>query len=394
MLRLVFAAGLGLVLGAVLLLLLGVRDVFVWLLPIGGALLAGSGIAMIFSRALRSVFKVPAQAMLTARHEGRMGVARIDHVQHSNIQINNRPVCNLLLTVKPDYAPVYRGQLRALLPYGVRTGFRPGSLYEMAFFGPEGRDVAFTWNPLPESATKVSFEVPPEKAETVRLSAAKVRRNGKVAQRTRSVSGGQRFGRAVLGVLVAVLAAAVVLQPHGATVSRAAQLIGEGTYYTDLRGPERIDDVIDAFREATGHSAAVGLRLELHRVLADLPVAAGQRATDTWRYSGAAARNTGAATQQPTSADEQFSLEAIDFDALWRGLAEARQLSGIDDADPSRITIQRRTNGGAQSTDQGQALGPVQASFTLADDYSRASFTMDGDGKNLQQVPEDQAPSR
>lgn len=99
MLRLIFSAAVGALVGAAIAALVGPPGAGIWVLAI--ALPIGI-LSVVFTRLGASGLastSVSQEDLTRARAEDRLGVARIDAVRQTGTQINDQPLCEIDVTV-------------------------------------------------------------------------------------------------------------------------------------------------------------------------------------------------------------------------------------------------------------------------------------------------------
>ncbi|GAA1415381.1 hypothetical protein AUR04nite_20850 [Glutamicibacter uratoxydans] len=381
MLRMLFFAGLGVVLAGFGLSYLGVEEGLGWGLGLGMSISIFSGTLIIIGKAMKAGALVPTEALQQARAEGRIGHAIVQSLSQTGTKINDEPVCNVVVAVQPPQGMPFLGQVKMIVPLTLLPRYQPGELHEVAFFGPDSTHVYFTEKPavnpphtIPVAATA---------SNPVQLTPAKVNNQGKLYS---PILGSGKRGlplRMLAYVLALLVGAGALLLPYQDRVAAGYTAITEHRLTADLRTEGQMKFVIDEFQRRAGHRSAVELSISKDRVNAALPIAEGKQETNDWSYSKAYAEDKGPAMIQPKSEREQFSMDEVNWDSIWPALQKGSQQAEIPVSEDAIVLVDRSTISDVHSPDFIQAYGPVQIRFTLEDDYHQAFFVMDANGKNL-----------
>ncbi|MCX5402900.1 serine/threonine protein kinase [Streptomyces sp. NBC_00335] len=96
-----------------------------------------------------------------------------------------------------------------------------------------------------------------------------------------------------------------------------------------LIDPANIRTAIEAFKQQTGTTTFVDMKVYDEYVLADIPTAPGARTVDSWQYRGGVAKRTGpSGTVKPDA--PLMDMAVLDWDALPALMAQSTKELGVD----------------------------------------------------------------
>ncbi|MFD6886635.1 protein kinase [Streptomyces sp. NPDC059957] len=105
-----------------------------------------------------------------------------------------------------------------------------------------------------------------------------------------------------------------------------------------LIDPANIRTAIEAFKQQTGTTTFVNMRVYDEYVLADIPTAPGARTVDSWQYRGGVAKRTGpSGTVKP--GEPLMDMAALDWDALPALMAESTKELGVDNPSSRYLNV-------------------------------------------------------
>ncbi|WP_313811644.1 hypothetical protein [Glutamicibacter sp.] len=383
MLRMMFFAGLGVVLAGIFLYYLGVDSGLGWGLGLGLNISIFSAAFIAIGKAMTAGAVVPAEALDAARSQGRIGHAIVQSLSQTGTKINDEPVCNIVIAVQPPHGQAFLGQIKMIVPLTHLGRYQPGELHEVAFFGKDDTHVYFTGAPSVNPPHHISVPTVMPPAAPLTLIPAKVNKQGKLYT---PLLGTGRRGRPLRFLAYAsalLIGAALMLLPFQDRVLSGYAALSQQRLTADLRTEGQMKYVVDELERRAGHRNAVDIYIGNDRVMASMPVTAGGQETDDWWFSKAYAEHRGPATIQPESAREQFSMDEVAWDSIWPAIEKGSEQSKIPVTDDLMVSVERSTINDVHSPDFIRSYGPVVVRFTLEDDYHQAFFVMDAQGKNL-----------
>lgn len=338
-------------------------------------------IAIVFLRVGRTLgAAVPSDAAVReARDARRLGRARIDRVTQTGPQINEQPLCDVDVTVRPLTGEAYATTLRMIVPLTELPIYQAGAERDVALLIEGGPEAVFVDGEL-SPAEHDALTVPPRSNVPFRAVPPHTRIDG--GRRRGPLLGIGRRGRPwrlALFTVIALVAGAAVLLPYREAVALTAAAIHEGRWSVDLRRPEALAQAERSLQTAIGHDRVVSITVSTDFVLVDAPVRAGEIATDEWIYRGGQVSRQGAARPQPELAAEQFAWTDVALDRLWPAMQEAAARSGLP-LDGAAAFVQRATDDDVTSDTFIRNVGAPTMGFTLRDDYRSQSFRLTADG--------------
>jgi len=386
MLRFVLFIGLGILAGGGITMLTAPTGSAVWALPVGLMLTILSGVFLGIGKTTGSLSAPDPKLVEAAVGAQRIGLARVEDATATGTSINDVPVYDLDLLVKPLHGPAYATRMRLRIRVSEFLRFAPGSVLPVAILAEGEPDVApsddiderlLSRISLPRSADGLPQRLP----ERGQLKA-----DGTRAKPLISINPATRWLRVPLFLIALVIAAGAVVYPYRASVMQTVDALQDGRLHADVRDPEVIADALDALREQTGSTAVVEMRVTDTDIWFVSPVSEGAVEADDWWYRRGMLEEYGAASVQPEDAREYFDATEVAWDrvpALIGHAADAAGLSsGLDDADVS-FSASRRSIDDIDSDDFMSDIGDVEISISISDDYHSYAFTADADGSNL-----------
>lgn len=382
MLRLITSAALGSLLGGAIVALVGP--------PGDGGLVIGISLTVAIlgvvltgvASSMRGSVAASSEAIQHARDARRLGVARIDALRQTGTQINDQPLCDIDVTVRPLAGPAYATTIRTIVTLTDLSRFQPGTEVEVVILLDGGPEIAFVDGEL--SPAERAGLIVPERASVPLLPIQPHTRivDGQRKGPLLSVSRRGRPLRFALYALVALAAAAAVLAPYRAAVEQTIGAIQDGHLRPDLRQPALLADATEALQEEIGHDRLVDVVVTARFVIVDAPLAPGDVRTDRWTYRGGRVSHDGPAASQPSVAGEQMSWSDISLDRVWPLMEESAASVGRPVGDAS-ASVRRSTDGDIDSPTFGESVGPPVISFSIGDDYGSTPFRFAGDGTAL-----------
>ncbi|MFC0672478.1 hypothetical protein [Brachybacterium hainanense] len=385
MLRLLRMIGLGLLLaGAVIWLITG-TDAAWWTLPLGLTLAIFTSVLLGVSRTTSRLASVPPQLVQEALSAGRTGAARIDGLRRTGTMINDQPVCDLELTVQPRLGPAYRTRRRDIIPLTEIPQVQPGLVRPVVIPAEGEPDVQFVDGQVPID----SLPVVPAASSALPLrvpAPGPLRVDGTRQRPIVSIDPRTRPLRVLVFTLVMLLTAGLALLPYRESVEQTLAVLPEGTVRMDARSPEGISRGLAQIQREVGHEGLLEVTVSPDFLSADVPVRAGELATDAWTSRHGILESEGPATVQPDSPGEQFSASEIAWEALWPAAEQAAAEQGLEGPGDTIFTIRRATGHDMDSEDFGLPVGPVEIIFSVGDEYTSTTYTMRGDGSGLSAI--------
>lgn len=341
-----------------------------------------SGVFVLVGRSVAGGVTASTEAVTAARDAGRFGMARIDALRQTGTQINDQPLCDIDLTVRPLTGPAYATTLRSIVPLTEIPTFQPGTLREVVLLLDGGPEVAFVDGEI--SPTKRAGLVVPDRSAVPVAAMPRYTRisNGR---RRGPLLGAGRAGRPlrVLAYLaVAVLAGTAVTLPHQEALGQTISALQDGRLHPDLRDADTLAQAEAALEREIGHDQVVSIVVLPDLVIVDAPIEPGSTRIDQWMYRAGQVSHSGAAPTQPDSPAETFSWSDVSPSSIRPTLDEASDMSGLP-VDDATVSFRRASDGDIHSETFGAPVGPVEMRFGLDDDYDSAFFRAGADGSGL-----------
>ena len=384
MVRVLFAASIGVLLGGIVVMIVAGEGAGVWIMTVGSLLTALFFVVLMLAAAMRSSQIVDPALLNESIEAGRLGIARVDSLQQTRTEINDQPVCIITLTVQPRNGEAFRTKLKRIVSLTEIPRFQPGSRIVTAILVEGGTDLAFT-DESPAAPEWASFAVPPAGSAGPILEQQEGI-PGVGGKRAKPLLSNRREGRGarfVLYIVVAMLAAAAVVLPHREAFVETVEAIPQGRFSADLRQPEYLERGLAKLSEKLGHDQVISVYVSADYLVVDAPIEAGKLPTDSWRYSKGSWERQGAKLIQPKFVEEQFAVSDVDWGAFWPGLLEAKKQTELESLDGATLSVARGTK--TTSSDHGTVTEttPPSVYIGMGDDYSSYSFRMNGDGSGL-----------
>ena len=384
-------AGVGLAAGGLLLVFIGPPGAGIWGIPLGMTIaFFGFFIAAMrtstpqgFRSAVRAARGTDPGAVRAARAAGRLGVARIDAIRQTGLEVNDQPMCELDLTVLPASGEAFRTATQRLVLITEIPRFQPGRRVVVAILTEGGPAVEIVSDD-PDAAPWASVIVPA--AEEVKER----HRDGGSGRGPSAASGsGGRFRltrplRVALAVTGLLVGAAVVLVPHRLAVAQTLAAIPDGRLTADHRTPEVLAPALTAMLEEAGHDRLMSVYISESHISFEAPLEPGARASDDWMYHRGVLERRGASAIQPEHAAEQFSASEVAWDRIWPAIEEARKQAGVADLSEAYASVGRDLVIGSGPGATGGWTGPIQIRIQISDDYRDFTFEMAADGTGLE----------
>jgi hypothetical protein len=379
-----FIAG-GVLAGAILVSIIAPEDAEGGLIGIAATGLIIGFVGTSLGRGTRGMLAPSQEAVQTARDARRLGLARVDALRQTGTQINDQPVCEIDVTVRPLGGEPFATTITKVVPIVEIPAFQAGSEHEVLILLDGGPETMFlSGGDLSPSERRV-LTVPSRDAVPVRL----------VAPHTRIVRGRRRGPLIGIGrrsrpwriaafLLAGIIAATVVVLPYREAVAQTIASIGDGRLRPDARRPEVVRDALAAITTEIGHEQVVSIGVYEDFVIVDAPLRVGDTRTDEWMYRSGRVSHRGAASSQPDSAAEQFSISEVSVERIWPLLQRASQTTGTTIGD-ANVRIARTSDGDVDSPTFGQPTGAPEISFGIGDDYGDTWFVAAADGSGLRQ---------
>ncbi|MCY0930362.1 protein kinase [Streptomyces sp. H27-H1] len=105
-----------------------------------------------------------------------------------------------------------------------------------------------------------------------------------------------------------------------------------------LIDPANIRTAVEAFKQQTGTTTFVDMKVYDEYVLADIPTAPGAKTVDSWQYRGGVAKRTGP-SGTVKAGDPLMDMEALDWDALPGLLAQSTKELGVDNPSSRYLNV-------------------------------------------------------
>lgn len=373
MLRLLFFAGLGILVGAIVVMVVGPPDAIWWALPLGSILTMGVGALIIIGRVAGGAVGPSARQVEEATAAGRDAVARIDVLRQTGTQINEQPLCELDVSVQPRQGAPFRTTVRRVVPLIEIPRYQPGAYFSAVLSTNDPPVVGLT------SARGAAARMPA--ADTLPW-----RRPEPGASFGRPLIGMGRRGRPlriVAYVLVAVIACAAIVVPYRDALAQTVEALPQGRWHADLRQPKPLAEAVAALQGAVGHRVVSRVTVTADSVTVVAPLRPGETASDSWNYRRGGVEHDGPAATQPQLAAEQFAFDDVSWDRLWPLVEQAAAAEGIADPASTTITVDRSVDDDVDSDTFAKMVGPVDVVFSVGDAYRSAFYRAAADGTGL-----------
>lgn len=387
MLRLLFFIGAGIVLGGIVAVIVGPPGAATWAFPVGMPAMIIAATLVLVGRSLRGVSLPPRELVDGALGDGRVGLARVDKLTQTGTYINEQPVCDIEITVRPVGGGVYRTVVRRIVQLTEIPRFQPGTRHVVAIVTEGKPDVIFT-DENAHADIWADTEFPPAVAagDVLPPGAGNLRADG--SRRTPLIGVGKR-GRPVriaAFVLAGVLAAAAVVLPYRAGLSETLAAIPEGRLHADLRDAASLDRALSALAAEIGHDRVVSVTVADDLVNVDAPLTPESLNVDAWTYRRGAVTHRGPASPQPETLSEQFAMTEIDGAAILGQVRVAATEAGATNLDGVMYHVSRARGVTEDDPWNMERSGPVSVSFMIDDGYRSASFSVLADGSGLERT--------
>lgn len=387
MLRLLCFVGAGILLGGIVSATVGPPGAAAWAFPVGLIVMILSIVLLAVGRSLRGVNAASHELIERAKNEGRVGLARVDALIQTGTQLNEQPLCDIELTVRPVHGGVYRTSVRRIVQLTEIPRFQPGSLHVVALLVDGKPDVAIT-NDDASAEIWADTEFPPVAAagELRKPEGGSLRADGTSRKPLIGTERRTRPLRIIVFVLAGLLAATAVVLPYRDGLAETAAAIPEGRLHADLRDPDSLDRALDALAEKIGHDRVVSVTVAEDLVSVNAPVSVDSLNVDRWYYRRGAVTHDGPGAPQPEVLGEQFALSDVDWAAVRRSLDEARATVGVDSLDGVMYNATRTLHIDENDPWNHERTGPVDVSFGIDDGYRTATFRVAADGTGLERT--------
>lgn len=381
MLRLIFFAAVGALLGGAVVEYVGPPDAGWGIMSIALPVAIISGTFILIGRSMAGGVAASNDDIRRAIDSRRLGLARVDAIRQTGTQINDQPLCEIDLTVRPLRGDSYATTLRTVVALTELPAFQPGLLRQVVILLDGGPEVAFVDGEL--SPAEVAHLAVPDRSAV---------RFVPMQSHTR-ISGGRRKGpligvgrrgrplRLLVFAIVAVAVAVAVVMPYREAVAQTVAAVLDGRAHVDMRQPEPLAQAEAALEREIGHDRVMSIYVTPDFVIVEAPVTPGTTHTDRWMYRGGQVSHSGPVSVQPKTPEEAFSWDDVDLSAVLPGMDEAASQSGLPVGDAGATVM--RTSGAPDTDSFGQMVGPVAIRFSLDGDYESASFRMSADGSGL-----------
>ncbi|MGO2140086.1 MAG: hypothetical protein ACTH30_06700 [Leucobacter sp.] len=386
MLRFVFFIGVGILTGGVIATIVGPPGAAAWAFPVGLVAAVLSGVLVLVGRSLRGLAMPSNEQVQAALSAGRVGLARVDELTQTGTQINEQPVCDIDLTVRPVRGGVYRTRVRRIVQLTQIPRFQPGTRHVVAILAEGEPDVVLT----DEDATAeiwADTEFPPAAvAGEMRLGSAGT--GGLPGARRPLIGRGKKWRpiRITVFVLAALLAGAAVVFPYRAGLAETVAAIPEGRLHADLREAAALDRAFTALAAEIGHDRVVSVTVSEDLVTVNAPLTPESLNVDRWTYRKGSVAHGGPGAPQPDTLSEQFALTEIDAGAILREIERAAGEVGVKNLDGVMYNADRALAQTEEDPWNTERSGPVSVSFVINDGYHSASFRVAADGSGLERT--------
>jgi len=386
MIRAFFFLGVGLIAGGFIGSYIGEPGAGAWGIGFGIPVASMALVFWLVSRTLRGIHPDNPVMAKMAVQAGRVGMARVEHVGETGTRVNERPLCDIELTVQPRHGQPFRTKFRRVLNFQTSVALIPGSVHPVAILIEGEPDVSFIKPeelsdpsllklPIPSAASAGELRIP---------KSGRLRPNG---TRTKSLIGTSKRWfplRAVLYLVMICVGAVIVLLPmRGAVELSVESKELTGSWIPDMRTEPGVSAALNALEQKVGHDRVSRVSLYKDFVLIDAPVGPGTLNTDSWQFRGGKLTSSGPASTQPESEEELFRIPDVHWQAYWPAVQSVS--SGLDKTitDDIGIFSEREANSDLGGDSFMQHTGDVIARFTVDEPYSSIAYTMDGQGQNI-----------
>lgn len=392
MLRLLCFIGSGIILGGIVSAIVGPPGAASWAFPVGIIVLVFSAVLLGIGRSMRGVQLGDPKLVAAAVDEGRIALARVDSLTQTGTFINEQPLCEVELTVRPVNESAYRTVARRVVLLTEIPRFQPGSRHVVAVLAAGQPDVAFTEH---DAGAEIwaDTELPPAGAAgpVLRPAPGGLRANG--TRRAPLIGTGRRGRplRVAVFVIAGLLAGAAVVLPYRAGLAETLAAIPEGHLHADLREPLPLERALEILAAETGEERVTSITVSDDLVRIEAPAKPGSLNVDSWYVRRGSVTYTGAGSIQPESAGEFFDMTELDGAAVARAIDEAAELVADEiDTDAARdslmYNVSRMLSDDPEDPWTHERTGPVVVNFTLSDAYRSANFRVNADGTNLERT--------
>ncbi|GAA1323948.1 hypothetical protein ACFSWE_13810 [Leucobacter albus] len=383
MLRLMFFVGLGILFGGIVAALVGPPGAASWAIPVGIIVTVVSATFVLLGRSLRGLSLPSSEQVQLALADGRVGLARVDALSQTGTHINEQPVCDIDLTVRPVHGGVYRTRVRRIVQLTEIPRFQPGTRHVVAILEEGHPEVALTAEDAGAQIWDDTEFPPAEAAGDLQLPSQK---SGGPAGVRRPLIGTSRRWRPLriaAFVLAGMLAGAAVVFPYRAGLAETVAAIPEGRFHADLREPAALDRALAALAQEIGHDRVVSVTVSEDLVSVNAPLTPESLNVDRWYYRKGSVTHDGPGSPQPETLSEQFGLGELDAGAILREIERAAEEVGVSDLDGVMYSASRELAQTEADPWNTERSGPVSASFVINDGYRSASFRVAADGSEL-----------
>lgn len=379
MLRLIFFIGLGIGLGGVVVQIVGPPGAGEWTIPVALISMIGSSTLILIGRSMNGVQTPSAEDIAAARSAGRSALIRVDALSQTGTQINDQPLCELQVTVRPETGPAFRTVVRRIVAVIDVPRFQPGSVHPGVVLLEGGPEVAIL-----DDDGGVPIRVPsvPDAASAGPLLTPEPQTRVSGGRRRRPLLGVGRRGRPVriaLMVVLALVAGTAVVLPYRTALTQTIAALPSGRWHSDLREPGPFREAIAALQGEIGHDQVISISVGDDLVLVDAPVTPGSLPTDQLTYRRGSVERDGPATIQPRLPAEAFSTSELDWDGVWATVTTLAAEGGYPLEDVS-MSVSRTADSDVSSPTFAESVGPVRVYATLQGDYGSESVIMSADG--------------
>ncbi|MCS5497888.1 hypothetical protein NY547_11630 [Cnuibacter physcomitrellae] len=379
MLRLLFFLGLGIGLGGVVVQVVGPPGAGEWTIPVALILLIGSSTLIVIGRSMNGVQTPSAEDIAAARAAGRSALVRVDSLSQTGTQINDQPLCELQVTVRPETGPAFRTVVRRIVAVIDVPRFQPGTVHPGVVLLEGGPEVAILND---DGGVPVRVPSVPDAASAGPLLLPESGTRVSGGRRRRPLLGVGRRGRparlALMAVLALVAATAVVL-PYRTALTQTIAALPSGRWHSDLREPGPFRDALTALQAETGHDQLVSISVSDDLIVVDAPLTPGALPTDRLTYRRGSVERDGAATIQPRTPAEAFSTSELDWDGVWATVTTIAAERGYP-LDGISLSVSRTSDSDVDSPTFAESVGAVRVYATVSDDYRSESIVMSADG--------------
>ncbi|WP_347038271.1 hypothetical protein AAHB37_17135 [Glutamicibacter halophytocola] len=386
MIRAFFFLGVGLIAGGFIGGYIGEPGAGAWGIGFG---IPVASMALVFWLVSRTLRGIPSDNPVMAKmavQAGRVGMARVEHVGETGTRVNERPLCDIELTVQPRHGQTFRTKFRRVLNFQTSVAVIPGSVHPVAILIEGGAGCQLHQTRGTER---------PELAEAAdsfccfrrRSAQSKIGETATQRDADQAIDRNQQAmvpARAVLYLVMICVGAVIVLLPmRGAVELSVESKELTGSWIPDMRTEPGVSAALNALELKVGHDRVSRVSLYKDFVLIDAPVGPGTLNTDSWQFRGGKLISGGPASTQPESEEELFRIRDVHWQAYWPAVQSVS--SGLDKTitDDIGIFSERETNSDLGGDSFMQHTGDVIARFTVNEPYSSIAYTMNGQGENI-----------